>query len=124
MRWRAAILALLTLNAGCYQSQPAVKADDRICLTPGPLSGDAWRGCIHKWAYRMAGAPDAANIVARGVVGACMEPIKTEIDNIANTSKIYGEAYRELGDREFKLAANDAVFRVVQARAGHCPVPE
>jgi len=124
--------------------------NDKICTTPRPLvvapdpssevttsaigrwsevrkEGDE---CVHRWSYRLAGAPEPVDVVARAAVGACS-------DLIGLTAGAWQEAdqpgpglmtsYRTGGtvtaeERTFEDFSMKAVFYVVQARAGHCAV--
>lgn len=105
------IVAGLALLVGC-----ARKNDDRICLTPpGPPSSGDWNACIHRWAYRLATSPDDANTAARATVAGCWSAMafsETQSETGAVTPGLQEAALRR------------ALFYVVQARAGHCAIPE
>lgn len=116
---------------------------DRICSPPLPLSAahdkliasqgvaeviaarEAAEACVHRWAYRLASAADPAEVVARAVVAACDDAPAYNLRARAgllqkNNMPFDGGAMVAEGERLKGLA----LFRVVQARAGRCPVPE
>jgi len=104
--------------------------DPGICQTPEPLTaaslnagtheGDL-RWCVHRWAYRLAAAPGSSAQVAPAVVTACGdEVIDAFIAKNPAPDGVDAEAYSK-GVRS--KALSDAVFRVTQARAGHCDIP-
>jgi hypothetical protein len=108
--------------ASCAKGE---EPDDRICLNaPSLVAQGDWGACIHKWAYRLAGSPDPAKIVAEATVAACADAIAWQVNN-ADVSE-YGpnpEARRELNDRIMASAPDLALYHVVQSRAGHCEIP-
>ena len=104
------------------------------------------RACIHRWAYRLAQSSERANLVADAVIGGCAEAV-----DIALSKRLQNEiAAREkssaalkgvqpvnvmaVDSRTYRMAPVSvlllrqykelALFRVVQARAGNCEVPE
>jgi hypothetical protein len=98
-------------------------ADNRICGTPPPLtdlvdSNDATKGmipnrdrannCVTRWAYRLAKSSDDAKTVAEAVVARCSNDIAA--------------AMREQDKPWIDNYQKDALFFVVQARAGRCKV--
>jgi hypothetical protein len=145
MKTIALVAMAAVMLAGCNGK---VSNDGRICTTPPPLdiSGNpegnrvnpGWQrqnadGCVHRWAYRLAGSPDPATTVADAVMGACQDTVfRTALAKDADQQKrqeptggfdtetgqdvnSYAEQWREL--------RNQALFNVVQARAGHCKIP-
>lgn len=85
--------------------------------------------CVHLWAYRMASSDDDAGTVAKAVVQACegavnghanaqgrvaMEPWMA--DDAAEGINVF-ETIRE---QKVTQMEREALFRVVQARAGKC----
>lgn len=105
------------------------RPDAKTCAPP-PVTVKAgdMNGCIHLWAYRLASSPDAANLVAKAVVQAC-----NDVANVAAESGGKAQAAK-LGDDESRAITEayrgitsvgemTALFRVVQARAGHCKAP-
>lgn len=104
-------------------------ADDRICLTaPTDITPGNMNECVHKWAYRLAASSDPATTVAKAVVRAC-----DDVARHAATEDAAGPAVQAAGNpaavrAEFYATRlsegeKEALFRVVQARAGHCDIP-
>lgn len=113
---RALTFVLCSALVGCGNSEAT--GDDRICSNAPdiPVQGD-WAGCIHRWSYRLAGSPDPARDVADAVVAACGDAIAWQINAAA-------EPEREgLASAIMDSAPKEALFRVVQARAGNCGFP-
>lgn len=82
MKW---LLPFAILLSGC-QDKRISQGDDNICLkapkndllaVPHDLASqmEARDGCIHRWAYRLAGAPDSAEVVAKAVLAGCHDTI-------------------------------------------------
>lgn len=137
---RLVVIGLVALG-GCQK----IGADDRICTTPPPLDVTEFVGdkakpvaqlaseCVHRWGYRLAGAADDAPVVADAVMAACAEIIDRDIraftagrlNNLGEADKrrLYEETSAE--DERFLLPRHraQALFHVVQARAGKCAVP-
>jgi hypothetical protein len=114
MRTQTALILLLALSA--CQQQP--KPDDRICSTPPAIEPGAWSNCIHKWAYRMAGAPGPSSDVAKAAVAACADAVAYQVNEAKPEDRL------QLLNDINRSAPGIALFRVVQARAGHCAIPE
>lgn len=118
----AAILATLAL-VGC-----ANRADDKICATaPNEGASGDMNACIHKWAYRLAQSNDPADVVAKAVVHACNDVANEVAERVgtgpdakigADLERAKTEAYRGI----VNVGEMQALFRVVQARAGKCDV--
>eukprot|EP01035_Chromulina_nebulosa_P006772 gene6772-9150_t len=123
-------------------------ANERICSTPPALedslklrdSGPApdpvlaalrqgafTRSCVHRWAYRIAAAPDSATTVAKAVVAGCRDAKDRwdALDYEANRSTDMLPSNRD-GRAITRSAFHNeeledlALFSVVQARAGNC----
>lgn len=96
--------------------------NDRICTKPPALTAADAVGnsdpsdCVHRWAYRLAPGDEEVETVANAVIGGCRLPI-------------INQALSAPGNFDQNLAAirqrfrEEALFLVVQARAGHCPIP-
>lgn len=111
------------LLTGCGQDPGG---DDRICQTPAPFGAPAQgiatagetmpaagaHSCLHRWAYRLARAPEDPRLVADATVGACRDAITAW-----RTAEQYPPMSADAMVREY------ALFHVVQARAGNCPIP-
>ena len=76
--------------------------------------------CVHRWSYRLAKSPDSATTVADAVVAGCDVPLR-------NWSVARSEAFTDYRTNAYEATQaelrNLALFHVVQARAGNCPVP-
>ena len=83
--------------------------------------GDFAEACVHRWSYRLAKSSDPASTVADAVVAGCVVPIQNWSAARASTF----EEYRENAYRTTRAEMREqALFNVVQARAGDCPVPK
>ena len=76
--------------------------------------------CVDHWAARMSLAPDPAPVVADATIAACEEAIQYEVkfwnkENPGSPTTIAASSAYQRGQ---------ALFRVVQWRAGKCPLPE
>lgn len=130
---------------GCSQM-----ANNTICASPPSMESDfaasqaddaggvpAQRmlalNCVHRWSYRLAPSSDAVDDVAEAVLGACSDAIfraayaqekeaesRQQVAVGFNAETGMSENYYSLGTEEHR---RQAVFRVVQARAGNCAVP-
>lgn len=120
---RTAALFTIVLATGCAKS----KANDAACLTPpnamesaGTL-GEKEEGCLHRWAYRLAGAPGSSKDVADAVAAGCEEPTRNiwlESSRGQDTAT-QDRMRQDIRDR----ALGNALFHVTQARAGNCDIP-
>jgi len=77
-----------------------------------------WGACLHKWSYRLAGAPGSNAEIASAAVTACAKEEVFQI-NAAGPDKASA-----LADDIDRADQGIALFRVIQARAGHCAIPE
>ena len=112
----AALFGMLALNA-CNQNL-AKEQDSRICESPPTVRPGEWGNCVHKWAYRLARSSDPAPVVARATVVACADAVAFAV-NAAEAN----ERVQMLADIN-RSTDGIAIFRVVQARAGHCDIPK
>ena len=115
----------VTLALAACSNSPA--QDDRICNTPGPIPTEAANTfgeqmmaadrCFHAWAYRLAGAPGPNREITDAVYGACEDTI----DRLVMLErKEFKNSNRDMWQAHF---ARQALFHVVQARAGSCDIP-
>ncbi len=119
-------MGLATMTILLTSCAKQLGGDDRICQTPAPFGAPAQgiatagetmpaagaHSCLHRWAYRLARAPEDPRLVADATVGACRDAI------IAwRTAERSPEMSSDAMVREY------ALFHVVQARAGNCPIP-
>lgn len=121
---RGLMLVAAIAVAGCDEG-----AEKRICsdaptkITPGDV-----KACVHKWAYRLARSADPVSSVADAAVIACDGMLITRADDEANSpavqaagdpDKVKVETYNLWKN----IGREEALFRVVQARAGNCELP-
>lgn len=124
---RLALLVAALCLAGC--DQPA--NDPNICGSlparadsPASTADHQYRvmiGCIDHWAARLSRSPDSAEAVARAVIeGACDDAIamyavfnNEQRPNETVSADALADAYR-----------GEALFRVIQWRAGDCKLAE
>lgn len=130
-------LAALTL-AACNNPGAAAGADGRICADikaagPPADAAGAVDDCLHRWAYSLAGARDAADVTADAVVAACGAPLGrwneaalarqgAAPDDQGAVSLTTGQPTNALAEHS-AFARGRAEFYVVQARAGRCAAP-
>lgn len=97
------------------QSQPGDTAKEKF----GHAREDA-DNCVHRLAYSLAHSPDRAETVADAVVAGCDGPI-----SFATGWAVAGQLLTTQDpEKELKGQMRDeALFRVVQARAGNCATP-
>jgi hypothetical protein len=121
---RAAVMLALSLSA-CNQSGFS-QGDDNICFEAPPISMtepkdlttqlEARDGCIHRWAYRLSGAPDSANTIVDAVLAGCHDTITGTAAYMVKEGTATTASLQEALDD----ARRQALFNVVQARAGKC----
>lgn len=122
----AMVLAGMMLG-GCSRSPFAAPPNPNICApVPPARSGSAGNSyeaavhrdeCLHRFGYRFALAPDSAEQVVGAVIGACRPQIDRSAVLLANGDEAAETYY--LAEME-RVARERALYRVVQARAGHC----
>lgn len=112
-------MAMLLPLGACSQ------ANERICSTPDPIPYDGtwvegdWKGCVHRWSYRLAPAPGTSAQVAKAVVAGCDDAILSAAVHGKNGT---GETSDVRYEETIADADKSALFRVTQARAGHCDI--
>lgn len=121
---RTIVLSALLLS-GCNQQLENQKADSRIC-TPAPTKAQGEMvNCVRDWAFRLAHSPDPAEVVAKAAVRACVNVI--DEDAVRTAVQVAGHPDEARHQTFFKISMDvmegQALFRVVQARAGHCEIP-
>lgn len=111
----ASALAALALLSGCELD----REDPRICLSPPSeiTQGDI-KACVHKWAYRLAPAPGPNSDIVEAAIQACDDVALWKSRQMKDIQAMTRE-YNQM----ILLARDQALFRVVQARAGHCEIP-
>ena len=134
--FRFSAFMLCGLLVSACGGREIVGQDDRVCETPilydvnKPVSSVDEQGliteqCVHKWAYRLARAPGSNAEIAKGTMGACRSAFDTWKIQLANTSQ--GEFVDVEGKNRYyaqteAALTEQALFRVVQARAGSCSI--
>lgn len=124
-----ALMAIIALT-GCGR-----KADPKICMSPpdlpltmgAPQTADeqaaALMDCVHRWSYRLARSEEAVDTVADAVVAACIDPIARLVGFRSAAGKNpppTGFISDDIMSTELQHARRQAVYRIVQARAGNC----
>lgn len=116
---RKAALVGLAVLFGCDQ------ADDRVCspypprimynnpTKPGEIASNA-HSCVLHWAARLSLSNERADIAADAAIGACRGAL-TDYAMSVDPAPIV--------ERE-KSLREEALFRIVQQRAGKCGVPD
>ena len=139
MRSLAAAALAGFLVSGC--NGPAAN----ICVEPPPLDAvlgnktdapsvaEFSRQCVHRWAYRLAQSPDPAPVVADAVMGACADLVfrsayaKEYEARIREESVMGFDSFTGQEANQYVVTAKElrrqALYHVVQARAGKCAVP-
>lgn len=127
--------AIFLLVAGCGDG-----ADETICMSQAPhvptiikTQADAdqsMRECILTWAQRLSVGNASTHDVARATVRACDGPIsaKAQLDWDALLKSMPADYKPDQSPSEYErdvrtLAGEEALFRSVQFRAGHCEKP-
>ena len=146
----AAVMMLGVALAGCDQSNRSgltvasagagictpFKGVDAAAAAPAsaaPADGSsAVEECLHRWGYALAASKETADVVAAATVTACNGPIvswnQQALSQTAGqqseeaTSLTTGETANPLAEHA-QLAQSQALFYVVQARAGKCAPP-
>jgi hypothetical protein len=78
--------------------------------------------CVQGWAYRLAAAPDPAPQVAEAAIAACYVQIERFAGQVKNEAA-GPDAFSESMENLLPSIRRNALFRVVQARAGGCEAP-
>lgn len=143
------VVAAFSLSTCSFPNQP----NDAVCSQTREVSledfgkvlkRDLLDQCLIRWGYRLAPAPDQAEVVAQGVLSACdlaLERAVAEARDVAlaRARDLHAEhkkagtagsasAYATLAaqwaeDAEKRVreaAYREALFRITQGRAGHC----
>lgn len=124
----ASMLALAAALAGCGEMPDGPGRQSALCAaipaSRQQAAANAYEQaiqrdeCIHRYAYLFAPTRDSAEAVVGAVIGACRAPIDRSATMLGN-----GDADAErwyLSEME-RVARERALYRVIQARAGHCP---
>ncbi len=119
---RASILFCSVLLIGCQNSEQVTTIEPahnpRIC-EPVPIQGKGqWGACVHRIAYKYARAADPAEVVAKAVSTSCGEPVAEILNSTPKEKRI------ELLAQINQSMESFALSKVIEARAGHCEVPE
>lgn len=115
----------------------SVKENSSICSTPEQL-GEVLKlphdfanqiirvdNCLHRWGFRLAGAPGSINDVAQAALGACRDMFGTEALLYAKEGKLpMDQESLDRWEARFRGEGLDlARFYVAMARAGNCAIP-
>ena len=146
----ALTLALLLASLGvegCNQpsgSAPVSSGSSGVCApfktaesaapAPGLVAPDQSANvveCLHRWAYALARAHESADVVAAATVTACGAEISSWNQQVLSqnqeqpseaTSLTTGQRMSSINEHA-QVAQSQALFYVVQARAGNCAPP-
>lgn len=126
---RAAYLAVVVALAGCSQQ------DDRICITPLDLTAmqaipntiDGYErkldACVHRWAYRIAGAEGSAADLGRAAVGGCDDAVLYFASAKGEPNGGDPSGYARERAEAIRAFSRKGAFYVATARAGRCNIP-
>ena len=110
-----------------------ISDEDLICnQTPGFIRSAATssseqlevaNSCIHKWAYRLGRSSGSNAEIAKATLGACRESLtyflNFKVDEGNKSKDPFTDDKWQLYVKEFE---ENALFRVVQGRAGQCSI--
>jgi hypothetical protein len=145
--WVALTVALAL--AGCNQPEKreatiCVKLFDEESYPEDTSAEEKAKRCVHRWAYRLSPSHDAADIVAEAAVYACKDTLPAmKLERLKKVPQLARLLSEDLGKDEAWAAAMEqkgissgkeigldakayediraeALFRVLQARAGNC----
>jgi hypothetical protein len=149
MRFAGLLLLLLVTLSGCNPPEKreatiCVNILDEESY-PADTSAEAKaKRCVHRWAYRLSPSHDTADIVAEAAVYACQDTLPAmKAERLKTVPEIARALSEKLGKDEAWAAAMEqrsissgkeigldakayedlraeALFRVLQARAGNC----
>lgn len=119
---KALILSALLL-AGCAKAPQPEMVDNRICRPAEDNVSGGMTECVHDWAFRLARSAEPAGVVAKAAVSACVNVIdqdaqRTSIRVAGHPDEDRRQAFIKIST---EILEGQALFRVVQARAGRCP---
>jgi hypothetical protein len=80
--------------------------------------------CIREHAFKLAPAPDDAEVIARAVAHICRTHAAQYANSAAEGAGDLLPVIRALHAREMENMAEDALVDVLRARAGHCYAPD
>lgn len=136
----AAALTLAALTLGACDSHHEMAANPKVCvdfkqtkaapIAPGAEGAAPVEECVKRWAYTLAGASDAADVVGEAAMAACapqlsrwnQQALSQPGSDVEANSITTGQPTTPLAEHN-AFAASRAVFYVVQARAGSCAPP-
>ena len=119
-----------TANVCTPFAAPAANGGPAVINDPAAAFDD----CLHRWAYSLASAKDAGDVVANAAIAACggsltrwnqqslSQNAQSDPQDGAPTSMTTGQPM-DLVTARAQFAQSRALFYVVQARAGSCAAP-
>jgi hypothetical protein len=147
--WLTVGLTIVTVGLAACDT---ARQDNRICTTPMLLDvspeamvkanqsgqdpvyqSEQLTQCVHRWAYRLAPSNDTAKETAEAALMGCKDivtryGIALGVDrrNRGQSESGFDLQGREVNSFEeaYRQGMEQALFHVVQARAGKCAVPE
>jgi hypothetical protein len=129
----------LTVSSAAGPCTPFKGADAASPPAGAPANGSAAvEECLHRWGYALASAKETADVVAAATVTACSGPVANWNQQALGqasqqqqqqqdqpeepTSLTTGEPTNPMAEHA-QFAQSEALFYVVQARAGKCAPP-
>jgi len=134
---QGAYMRRLVILLGLVATGCSGLANDKICSTPEQLSEmlklphdytnqiTKVDNCLHRWAFRLAGAQGSINEVAQAAIGACHDTFEVEATLFVVENKMpTDQATTDHWETKFRDDGLDlARFYVAMARAGRCAIP-
>ncbi len=126
-------IPMAAMLAGCAEKPPS-PVNRGVCEVPpdaaewvgpddGGLGRDRGDACIHNRAYLLASAAEPASVVAKAIVAACRPQIEQHQLSAGITAANGGANNAQQGTIRNAIESDyegQALYRVIQARVGHC----
>lgn len=96
--------------------------DDKICEPPPKLGEGGMSGCLHRAAYQFAKASGSNSDLAKAVVVQCDPVLLNQVTN--SPIQLSPAEMDALYNQSRKNAFDDAIRRIIQAKAGNCAKPD
>ena len=110
-----AVIAASLLLIGCSNQ------NDAICEMPPPSTALGSSACVHRIAYQYARSTGDITELSNAVIAKCRTWLSKETEYRGHLIPVGAEGALE--DLRLKLLKDDALNRIVQAKAGNCDLP-